>query len=50
MLCAAWICYNFLIKSEWIILSLLLFGFIVVVCGVLGAWINSHIIQEKWEI
>ena len=41
---------TFLIKSEWIILSLLLFGFIVVVCGVLGAWINSHIIQEKWEI
>lgn len=41
---------TFLIKSEWIILSLLSFGFIVVVCGVLGAWINIHIIQEKWEI
>lgn len=41
---------TFFIKSEWILLSLFLFGFSVLVSGILGAWINRHTIQEDWKM
>lgn len=41
---------TFFIKSEWVLPSLFLFGFVVLLCGVLGAWINRHTIQENWRI
>lgn len=41
---------TFFIKSEWILLSLFLFGFLVVVSGIFGACINRHVVKQKWEM
>lgn len=41
---------TFMIQSEWIVISLFLFGFVVILCGVLGAWMNHGVDQGKWRM